>query len=145
MEVGHGLHIPLAQQTLWFLMSLLLGGGIAAFYALLRAVTHRLPRRSVGTALGDCFFCMAMGAMEFVFILMLPANAFRWFHFVGQVIGAVLLRITVGRMIFRGADRVFLLLGRGAAAAASALRRGLSSGPFRQQPKAQNRCADENK
>lgn len=136
MEVAYGLNIPLAQQTLWFLASVPLGAAVALFYTLFRAVTHRLPRKSVGTAMGDLVFCLAVGAAEFVFILMLPANSFRWFHFAGQLLGAVLLRVSVGRALFRAVDRAFqavlrLLL----AAVRSAKKAAAGAGRFFRRPK----------
>ena len=98
---AHGLNVPLASQTLWFVCSMGVGAVAALLYTLLRSFTRRLPRRSIGVAAGDAFFWLVIAALEFAVILSMPQNRFRWFHLLGQGIGAILFWLTMAPFVFR--------------------------------------------
>jgi len=109
---GQGLFVPLASQTRWFLLSCLFGAWAAMLYTLVGAAARLLPRGSPWVAAGDVLYWAAVTAAEFLFLCSLPQNALRWFHALGQGIGALLFHVTAASncaaaftALLRGAGR----------------------------------------
>jgi len=88
-----GLTIPLADQTLWFLFSIVVGAVIIAIYALLHCIGRINGSNHLFTALWDVAFFLITASIEFGLIIFLPQNRMWWFHILGQIICIVLLNL----------------------------------------------------
>ena len=91
----------LSGQTVWFLGSAVVGAAAMLLYTLVRVFTRGLPKGSVAVALGDILFFVLLAALEFVFLFLLPQNALRWFHILGQVLGGALFWLTLAPFCFK--------------------------------------------
>lgn len=91
----------LSGQTVWFIGSAAVGAAAMLLYTVVRVFTRELPRGSVAVAVGDIFFFVLLAALEFVFLFLLPQNALRWFHILGQVLGGMLFWLTLAPVCFK--------------------------------------------
>ena len=91
----------LSGQAVWFLGSVVVGAAAMLLYSLVRVFTRGMKKTSVAVALGDIIFFALLACLEFLFVFMLPQNAFRWFHLLGQVLGGILFWLTLAPFFFR--------------------------------------------
>ena len=99
--MGEYLHgAALSSQTVWFFGSIGVGAAAMLLYTLMRIFTRKMKKSFVAVAVWDILFFVLLTAMEFSFILMLPQNALRWFHILGQILGGVFFWATLSPFLF---------------------------------------------
>jgi hypothetical protein len=87
-------------QTGWFLGSLVVGAAAMLLYTIIRAFTRTINRWPFVVAAGDVLFFVLLGVLEFMFLYILPQNALRWFHLLGQILGGILFWVTLAPLCF---------------------------------------------
>ena len=94
-----GLSFTVAQQTKTFLLSIALGGALAAGYDVFRIRRLALPLGGWLMHLEDLCFCLFGALCTFWFLLDTVDGRLRWFVLLGELLGAVLYRLTVGSWV----------------------------------------------
>ena len=89
------MELPIALQTVQFLLSALLGAGLGLWYDLLRSVRRRWGL----TALLDSLFGLTVAVALLLFALTAGRGEFRLFFFGGIFCGAALYFLTVSPYI----------------------------------------------
>lgn len=90
-----------SAQLLTFWGAVCLGMKLAAAYALPAALREELHFSWQLESLLDLLYFTAAGLISFLYLLSTVDGTLRWFVLAGEVIGAVLLRLTVYRWLFR--------------------------------------------
>ncbi len=90
-----------SAQLLTFWGAVCLGMKLAAAYALPAALREELHFSWQLESLLDLLYFTAAGLISFLYLLSTVDGTLRWFVLAGEVIGAVLLRLTVYRWLLR--------------------------------------------
>ena len=90
-----------SAQLLTFWGAVGLGMKLAAVYALPAALRKELHFSWQLESLLDLLYFTAAGLISFLYLLSTVDGTLRWFVLAGEVIGAVLLRLTVYRWLLR--------------------------------------------
>lgn len=90
-----------SAQLLTFWGAVCLGMKLAAVYALPAALREELHFSWQLESLLDLLYFTAAGLISFLYLLSTVDGTLRWFVLAGEVIGAVLLRLTVYRWLLR--------------------------------------------
>ena len=90
-----------SAQLLTFWGAVCLGMKLAAVYALPAALREELHFSWQLESLLDLLYFTAAGLISFLYLLSTVDGILRWFVLAGEVIGAVLLRLTVYRWLLR--------------------------------------------
>jgi hypothetical protein len=105
----NGLVVPLSQQTIWFLWSLVLGAVCMLIYTVLRVALGSTKKNGI-VVLVDIIFFLVVALLEFLFVIMLPMNSMRWFYVAGQVIGGAIFRAGFSPYIFMVSKKFLALI-----------------------------------
>lgn len=100
------MEIAVAQQTRSFLVSLLLGGLLAALYDVFRILRRALPSPPALVAVQDVLYLALSGVVVFNFLVTHNAGQIRIFLLAGTAFGAVIYACTLGRLVMAAAEKI---------------------------------------
>lgn len=95
--------IHLAAQTIAFLQACLLGALLGAVYDVFRILRIAFSPRKVVVFVQDLLFFAICAVLSFLFLLTASDGTVRMFLLIGELIGAVLYHLTLGRLVIRAA------------------------------------------
>ncbi len=94
------------EETLLFLWSCLLGGALGLCFDFLRTIRLLLPHKVWMTALEDILFLFLWAASLAAFSVALAKGDLRIYYIVGNLLGFLLYRVTLGNPILRIFSRI---------------------------------------
>ena len=100
--------VSLADQTVWFFFSIVVGALIMLVYTLTHGIARILFSHPLLIAVSDVFCFILIFAIEFGCVIFLPQNTLRWFYLLGQIIGGIVFRLLVSPhfyAVFRWIDK----------------------------------------
>ena len=100
------------QQSVAFLCSIPLGIIIGIFYGIIRFIRTVLVFRKTSTIISDIFFMLISTVMIYLFSIAYIQGYIRIYVFIGSLIGFVLYRCTVGRLLINMYTPVVRILTR---------------------------------
>ena len=90
-----------SEQTVQFLLSVVLGAGLGIVYDCFRVFRILFPtaRKNGAVCAGDIVFMIISGAAVFLFAVMFCRSQVRLFSVIGALLGFVLYILTIGNFI----------------------------------------------
>lgn len=90
-----------SQQTMQFLLSVVLGAGLGIVYDCFRAfrILFAPARKTGAVCAGDIAFMIISGAAVFLFAALFCRSQVRFFSIIGALLGFVLYILTIGNFI----------------------------------------------
>ncbi len=98
--------MTVAEETLIFLYSCLLGCGLAMVYDLFRILRLAFPGGKAAVFIEDGIFVIIATLATFVFCVNFCNGYFRVFVAIGEILGFILYYFTVGVLVFRAAKSI---------------------------------------
>ncbi len=102
--------ISVSQQTITFLQSLLLGASLGILYDVFRILRLMIPSGKVISFLEDILYFTLCGVITFAFLLAVNNGIIRAYLLAGEVLGAVAYYLTVGKLVYKIADKIISLI-----------------------------------
>lgn len=103
-------YLTLAQETIAFLQSCLLGVGLAVFYDLLRLFRFAVPCHTVVVFLQDLFYFAGVTFATFCFVLAFHDGKLRAFLLAGELLGAVVYFFTLSLLLLKICKQLITLV-----------------------------------
>ena len=100
------MEISVSSQTMAFLLSCLLGAGLAAVYDLFRILRIALPHPAPVIAAQDFVYLLLCAGATFFYLMTTISGQIRLFVLVGEAIGWVLYYFTIGEVVMKSAHVV---------------------------------------
>ena len=100
------MEISVSSQTIAFLLSCLLGAGLAAVYDVFRILRIALPQPAPVIAAQDFAYLLICAGATFFYLMTTVSGQIRLFVLVGEVIGWVLYYFTIGDVVMKAAHTV---------------------------------------
>ncbi len=100
--------ISVSQQTITFLQSTLLGIGLGMLYDLFRILRLIIPSGKIISFVEDIIYFLLCGVISFAFLLAVNNGIVRGYLLIGEFLGAALYYFTLGKLIYRVADKLIL-------------------------------------
>lgn len=100
------MEISVSSQTMAFLLSCLLGAGLAAVYDVFRILRIALPQPAPVIAAQDFAYLLICAGATFFYLMTTVSGQIRLFVLVGEVIGWVLYYFTIGEVVMKAAHTV---------------------------------------
>ncbi len=101
--------ISISQQTVSFLQSLLLGAALGLLYDGFRILRLLIPSGKIIAFLEDIAYFLLCGFISFAFLLAVNNGIIRAYLLIGELLGAVLYYFTLGKCLYRIADKMIAL------------------------------------
>lgn len=95
------MEISIAQQTFVFLYSILLGVILSVIYEVIRIMRVWGINKLHQLVISDCVFMIFCGFITFLFALAFSRGYVRFYIYIGEAIGFVLYRYTIGELTAR--------------------------------------------
>ncbi len=95
------MEITLFSQTTFFLLSILLGAALSLLFDVIRVVNAVLKDNLRRVFFEDIFYFIISAVVTFIYILIVNMGEIRIYIIVGEIIGWVLYRFTIGNFIFK--------------------------------------------
>ncbi len=102
--------ISISHQTVSFLQSLLLGGALGLLYDGFRILRLIIPSGKVISFFEDIVYFLLCGFISFAFLLAVNNGVIRAYLLAGELLGAALYYFTLGKCIYRIADKIIALV-----------------------------------
>ena len=102
--------ISVSQQTMTFLQSLLLGAALGMLYDVFRILRLLIPSGKVISFVEDIVYFLLCGVISFAFLIAVNNGIIRAYLLAGELLGAVLYYFTLGKFIYRIADKIITLI-----------------------------------
>lgn len=115
--------VSVSSQMLLFLFSMGVGGAFGLVYDLLYLGRLLSLCGKVLSFVWDCLYLLACGIFTFLFLLAGNAGEVRSFVLLGELLGYVLYRFTLGTLVSRGVRRLAADMRRTAAAVGMQMKR----------------------
>lgn len=93
------MHTPVTDSLAQLLSFTILGFFMGVFYEIIRIIRLFKRQSDLAVSLTDFFFLTFAGLITFAYSMELGSGDFRWFYVAGQVFGAGIYFMTVGRLI----------------------------------------------
>ena len=93
------MEISVADQTVTFFLSILLGAGLCIIFDVFRVIRLLGVRQLVTIVIEDVAFFIICAVLTFLFMLIRSDGQVRWFILAGELIGAVFYNLTISGMV----------------------------------------------
>jgi spore cortex biosynthesis protein YabQ len=97
---------PILLDSVLFLHSAVLGFLLGLYYEVFRFLRLAFPHKSILVALEDLAFWIPTTAVFLLFTFAFSDGILRWFSFAGALIGFLLYRYSLGRLLFFFAKQI---------------------------------------
>lgn len=101
-----GVFVTVAEETLIFLYSCLLGCGLAVIYDVFRILRLAFPGGKVMVFIEDGIFIVIATLATFIFCVNFCNGYFRVFVAIGEILGFIIYYFTVGILVFKAAKSI---------------------------------------
>ena len=106
------LDVKLYDQTYTFLFSLLSGAVLGIIYTIFKCLRKAFDNRKLPTVISDVIYMLIFTAMTCLFSIGFTDGFVRFFVVIGEVIGFLAIKFTVGHIFYKLFEYVFKIFSK---------------------------------